>query len=103
MSDDFEALVRRTAALARLDVSPEDAVELGRDFERILGAFRSLAESGVDGVEEEDLRLESEPRLRADVPVPFPDPTRLLRSAPETEVGPTGGFLAVPKTVGEDS
>jgi aspartyl/glutamyl-tRNA(Asn/Gln) amidotransferase C subunit len=102
LADDFEALVRRTAALARLDVSPEDAVELGRDFERILGAFRTLAASGDDGVEE-DAGLASEPRLRADVPVPFADPARLLRAAPEAELGPAGGFLAVPKTIGEET
>jgi aspartyl/glutamyl-tRNA(Asn/Gln) amidotransferase C subunit len=101
LADDFEALVRRTAALARLEVSPEDAVELGHDFERILGAFRALAESGADDAGDEDGAGELEPRLRADVPVPFPDPSRLLRSAPEAEVGPAGGFLAVPKTVGE--
>ncbi len=105
MADDLLALVRRTAALARLEVAPEEGARLAREFERILDAFRSLAEGpeGARNAQGTPPGPEPEPRMRADLPDPFPHPERLFRAAPEPHFGPTGTLLGVPKTVGDDA
>lgn len=91
--------MRRTAALARLSLDDEEAVRLGRDFERILGAFRDLATLDLAGAEGMERGGGDEAELRADEPAPAP-PTLgaelALRAAPERE----DGFFRVPKTIG---
>jgi len=111
LADDIEALVplvERTAALARLEVSAADAAGLARDFARILSAFRSLADAAGAPAGGGDARGAEEgfapaPRLRPDAPAPAADAHALLRAAPEAEIEPVGGFLAVPKTVGDEA
>lgn len=104
MADDLDSLVplvRRTAALARLEVAPAEADELARDFARILEAFRSLAEGAAPAAPSGAAAPRPSPPPRPDVPHPFPDPGILMRAAPEPELGPEGAFFAVPKTFGD--
>ena len=97
MPDLPEDLLRRTAALARLELREEEVQALTRDFESILGHFHALAALDVEDVEPtlggtllEDVRREDEPRdsLPRDA---------WMGVAPD----PREGFLAVPKTIQE--
>lgn len=89
-------LVRRTARLARLRVSPAEAERLGAEFARILDAFRVLEEVDVDGLEETSAQAVGTAELRADEHAPSLPRERLLAAAPR----PHEGFYAVPRTVG---
>jgi len=94
-----EDVVRRTAALARLSIGGDEAARLGRDFERILAAFRDLATLDLEGAKGMERAGGDEAGLRPDEPAPAPPTlgTELaLRAAPERE----DGFFRVPKTVG---
>jgi len=94
-----EDVVRRTAALARLSIDGDEAVRLGRDFERILAAFRDLATLDLTGAEGVERAGGDDAAPRADEPAGSPPVlgTELaLRAAPERE----DGFFRVPKTVG---
>jgi len=87
------------ARLARLELDPAEVRELGGHLERILDAFRALAEVDVDGVEPlfgpaELLDVLREDRARAEPGDGARD--ALLAAAPERE----GDFFRVPKTVG---
>ena len=97
MSKETE-LVRRTAALANLDVSDEEAASLGRDFARILQAFERL-----EGLDVEQARAlirggEETPRTREDVERRSLSSDDALSNAPERE----GDFYGVPKTLGNN-
>jgi aspartyl/glutamyl-tRNA(Asn/Gln) amidotransferase C subunit len=96
--EDGEAIVLRTAALARLSIDAKEARGLARDFARILAAFRTLEE--VDradaGAAPPPPRPTDAPPRRPDEPAPFPDPGVLLAAAPD----PEDGFFGVPKTLG---
>jgi aspartyl-tRNA(Asn)/glutamyl-tRNA(Gln) amidotransferase subunit C len=94
-----EDLVRRTAALARLSIGGEEAARLGRDFERILAAFRDLATLDLAGAEGMERGGGDEAPLRPDEPAPAPPSLGaelVLRAAPQRE----DAFFGVPKTLG---
>ena len=88
MKNEEEDVVRRTAALARLSIGGDEAARLGRDFERILAAFRDLATLDLAGAGSSGRRGASSP--------PTLGTELALRAAPERE----NGFFSVPKTVG---
>jgi len=88
--------VRRIAALARLDVGADEARELARQFERILGHFQVLARLDVAGVEEAAGPPHSADQRRADLPRPSLGLEQVLAQAPAR----VEGFYRVPKTVG---
>lgn len=94
-SEDTLRTVRQVAALARLEITDEEARTLGAQFAGILEHFRVLAELDVDGVEpwtgDPDLR----DVVREDRTGPSFDVERLLRSAPERK----DDFYVVPKTI----
>lgn len=89
-------LLRRTAALARLELTEEEARTFAGEVEAILDHFRILASLDVEGVEPtlgatplEDVKRpdESRPSLSVD---------RTLGNAPDRR----GDFFGVPKTIG---
>lgn len=94
--EEAEELVRRTAALARLEIPAQERGAYAGQFERILEAFRGLAELDVEGVEplfspaaQDD--VEREDRERPSLPR-----AALLEAAPQA----LDGFFGVPKTLG---
>ena len=91
-----EELVRRTAALARLEVTPEEVARLAPQFARILAAFETLAALDVAGAESMERAGRGEPCCRADEERPSPGAEAVLRNAPARE----GDFFSVPKTIG---
>lgn len=96
---DPAGLVSAIAALARLDVTPGEAAELGAQFVRTLAHFEGLARLDLSGVEPLASPSGAVNVLRADVPEPSFEPERLLANAPERE----DDFYRVPKTVGGES
>jgi aspartyl-tRNA(Asn)/glutamyl-tRNA(Gln) amidotransferase subunit C len=94
-----EAAVQRIAALARLRIGDHARAELAGQFERILDAFRGLAEVDVEGVEPLSSPFELAEVLREDRVRPSLSPDEALAAAPRRE----GDFYSVPKTVGGES
>ncbi len=94
--EDPAALVPQIAALARLDVSAEEAVALGTQFARTLAHFQGLARLDVTGVDALENPSGASNVLRADEPEPSLEPDRVLANAPER----VDDFYRVPKTVG---
>jgi aspartyl-tRNA(Asn)/glutamyl-tRNA(Gln) amidotransferase subunit C len=101
MAEPIEDLIRRTAALARLDLDDEELAALTPQFARILAAFRHLSEFRADEDPDEAGPGTALPpdRARADEPQPALDPALLMDGAPR----PVDGFYAVPRTVGGDA
>jgi len=87
-----EDVLRRTAELARLELSEEELGALAPGFARILGAFEALSRWPL----EDAPATSPAPRSRPDEPRPSLDRGALLARAPE----PLDGFFGVPKTVG---
>ncbi len=87
--------IRKTAHLARLDLTEGEVAELAPQFARILDAFRELSELDVAEVEPMTRAVEGEAPLRADEPGPCLERERLLAGAPE----PIDGFFGVPRTI----
>lgn len=87
--------VRATAALARLSFDEDEARALAGDLQRILDAFRGLAEVDTEGVEPLWSPSGRRDVLREDLPVEGLPRERLLAAAPERE----GDHFRVPKTV----
>lgn len=99
MSDPGTVTVTKTAALARLAITPEEALRFGKEFEQILAYFRSLAELDVTGAEALARAGGEENVLRVDEPRSSIDPgaaEALLERAPAR----IEGFFSVPKTIG---
>ena len=92
-------LVRRTAALARLDVTDEDVARLGADFANILAAFEGLAAVDVEGVDPLVGMAAAESVTRPDEVRPSLDRDAALAPAPDRR----DEFFGVPKTLGGDS
>jgi aspartyl-tRNA(Asn)/glutamyl-tRNA(Gln) amidotransferase subunit C len=90
------ALVDQIAALARLDVRPDEAAALARQFTSILKQFEGLARLDLTGVEPLVSLSGAESVLRADEPEPSFSAERMLANAPER----VDDFYRVPKTVG---
>ncbi len=96
MTDNAEELVRRTAALARLEVTDQEVARLAPQFARILAAFEALAEIDVAGAETMERAGRAEPMERADEERPALGCEAALGNAPRRE----GDYFSVPKTVG---
>lgn len=92
-------LVRRTAALARIDISELEARTIAPQFARILGHFKALEEVDVEHAEPMIGATRQRDVTRPDeVRESFPRES-LLANAPD----PEDGFYGVPKTIGGDS
>jgi aspartyl-tRNA(Asn)/glutamyl-tRNA(Gln) amidotransferase subunit C len=103
--------VRGVAALANLELTPEELPAMGRDLNAILGYIAQLNELDVANVTPmaqvseilSDLvqtgaageKVEEAP-LREDTPVPCLEREPVMRAAPETD----GAFFKVPQVIG---
>lgn len=96
MSQDPNEIVNKVAALARLNISPDERARLTSQFSSILKQFETLAELDVEGIEPMTGPVEPEDILREDVPRPSLPRAEALANAPEQ----IDGFYSVPKTVG---
>ncbi len=94
MSEITAETVRRTALLARLELSPDELERLVPELERILEAFRVLA--GFRGGPPSASLAPGAARARDDEPGESLPAELALAGAPEREES----FFAVPKTVG---
>ncbi len=90
--------INRVAALARLQLSPDEAEALLDDIEGILGYVDTLQDVDVEGVEPMASPLEHTNRLRPDTPMEPLARKALLNQAPATE----GDFVSVPRVLGGD-
>jgi len=98
MSSPDEDLVRRTAELARLSITDEEAARFAPQFARILAHFQTLAEVDLEGVEPTTGASGLCDVLRADEPRESLPPEEALANAPER----IEDFYSVPKTIGGD-
>jgi len=89
--------VRRIAALARLELSPEEEALLPRQLSAILDYVRQLEELDVSGVEPmtHALAAGEAPPLRDDEVRPSLGPDQALASAPARE----GTWFKVPRII----
>ena len=93
--DELE-LVLKTARLARIELSPEEAGRLGPQFARILSAFEVISRLDLSGVEPMTSATDLADVLRDDAPRPSLPIERALANAPER----IEDYYSVPKTVG---
>lgn len=92
------AQVEHLAALARLQLTPEEKTAMQEDLARILGYFEQLNEVNTDGVEEMQRPVNLVNVLREDIPgAVFPHAV-VEALAPEAQEG----FIRVPRTVEVD-
>lgn len=99
------ATVREVAALARLELAPDEAARLGGELAQILEAFRALGRADVTGVAPLVAPLPGGSGLRPDVPVPGLAREELLARAPDACAGPGAGqpaFFRVPRAIDEE-
>ena|SRR5579859_305859 len=102
-----EEQVQQVAALANLELTPEELPAMRRDLNAILGYITQLNEldvadvaamaqvSEVIAASQGGDRPDQEAPLRADVPVPSLEREPVLASAPETD----GVFFKVPRVI----
>jgi aspartyl-tRNA(Asn)/glutamyl-tRNA(Gln) amidotransferase subunit C len=98
--------VRAVAALANLELTPEELPAMGRDLNAILGYIAQLNELDVANVspmaQVSEIILDAmggkveETPLREDTPVPCLERESVMRAAPETD----GAFFKVPQVIG---
>ena len=100
--------VLQVAALANLELTPEELPAMGRDLNAILGYIAQLNELDVANVAPmaqvseivlgviPDAGVEAETPLREDTPVPCLERAPVMQAAPETD----GAFFKVPQVIG---
>jgi aspartyl-tRNA(Asn)/glutamyl-tRNA(Gln) amidotransferase subunit C len=95
--------VLQVAALANLELTPEELPAMGRDLNAILGYIAQLNELDVADVAPMAQVTEivpdaasAETPLREDTPVPCLERAPVMQSAPETD----GAFFKVPQVIG---
>jgi aspartyl-tRNA(Asn)/glutamyl-tRNA(Gln) amidotransferase subunit C len=101
--------VRQVAALANLELTPEELPAMGRDLNAILGYIAQLNELDVAnvapmaqvseivlGIIPDATRAEAATPLREDTPVPCLERAPVMQAAPETD----GAFFKVPQVIG---
>jgi aspartyl-tRNA(Asn)/glutamyl-tRNA(Gln) amidotransferase subunit C len=101
--------VLQVAALANLELTPEELPAMGRDLNAILGYIAQLNELDVANVAPmaqvseivlgtipEATGAETETPLREDTPVPCLERAPVMQAAPETD----GAFFKVPQVIG---
>jgi aspartyl-tRNA(Asn)/glutamyl-tRNA(Gln) amidotransferase subunit C len=101
--------VLQVAALANLELTPEELPAMGRDLNAILGYIAQLNELDVAnvapmaqvseivlGIIPGAAGVEAEMPLREDTPVPCLERAPVMQAAPETD----GAFFKVPQVIG---
>jgi aspartyl-tRNA(Asn)/glutamyl-tRNA(Gln) amidotransferase subunit C len=101
-----EEQVRQVAALANLELTPEELPAMGRDLNAILGYIAQLNEldvakvapmAQVSEIIRDAARGEAEGTpLREDTPVACLERAPVMQAAPETD----GAFFKVPQVIG---
>ena len=105
-----EAQVLQVAALANLELTPEELPAMGRDLNAILGYIAQLNELDVAqvapmsqvseivaGITPDATHAQGEVTpLREDTPVPCLERAPVMQAAPETD----GAFFKVPQVIG---
>jgi aspartyl-tRNA(Asn)/glutamyl-tRNA(Gln) amidotransferase subunit C len=89
--------VARIAALARIELSPEDTATFAQQLGDILAYVNELQQVDTTGTEPTSHPLPLDAVWRADEPVPSLDRTTLLEGAPGTT--PRTGLYKVPKVL----
>jgi aspartyl-tRNA(Asn)/glutamyl-tRNA(Gln) amidotransferase subunit C len=87
--------VRHVAALARLQLTPEEEQRYASQLSAILDAMAELQQLDTSGVEPTSHAALEEPRLRPDAVRPSLDPEQGLKNAPAR----SGTSFAVPKVI----
>jgi aspartyl-tRNA(Asn)/glutamyl-tRNA(Gln) amidotransferase subunit C len=102
-----EEQVQQVAALANLELTPEELPAMKRDLNAILGYIAQLNEldvadvppmaqvSEVVSASQDAQRADQETPLREDVPVPSLERAPVMANAPETD----GVFFKVPRVI----
>jgi aspartyl-tRNA(Asn)/glutamyl-tRNA(Gln) amidotransferase subunit C len=97
--------VLQVAALANLELTPEELPAMGRDLNAILGYIAQLNELDVANVAPmaqvteiipDAASADAETPLREDTPVPCLERAPVMQAAPETD----GAFFKVPQVIG---
>jgi aspartyl-tRNA(Asn)/glutamyl-tRNA(Gln) amidotransferase subunit C len=99
-----EEKVLQVAALASLELTPEELPAMRRDLNAILGYIAQLSEVNVANVAPmaqvseiiPDVAEIEETPLREDLPVPCLERAPVMQAAPETD----GAFFKVPQVIG---
>jgi len=94
-SPEAQALVRRTAGLARLEVDDAQVARLAPQFARLLEAFRTIALLDVSGQTGMARPGGDGPRLRADAEGPSLSVEAALANAPDRRED----FYSVPRAI----
>ncbi len=87
--------VRRVAALARLDLSPDEEIQLTDELSRILQYMEKLNELDTDGVSPSAHPIPVAGRFRADESEIFSGLDELLAQAPDRR----DGYFRVPRVI----
>ena len=87
--------VLKVAKLARLAITEAEAAEYQKQFDKILGYFKKLAEANTEGVEPLITPTDIEIFWREDVVRQEHSPEDIVKSAPETR----GNLYKVPPVV----
>lgn len=90
--------VHKIAHLARLEISPEEAVQFAGQLSSILDYFEQLSELDTTDVEPTTRAIELSNITRPDRLVVFDHREDLLKEAPEQE----GDFFRVPQILSSD-
>jgi aspartyl-tRNA(Asn)/glutamyl-tRNA(Gln) amidotransferase subunit C len=89
--------VAKIAALARIELSPDDTALFAQQLGDILAYVNELQAVDTTGIEPTSHPLPLDLVWRADTPVPSLDRSRLLEGAPGTS--PRTGLFKVPKVL----
>lgn len=92
------AQIEHLAALARLQLTPEEKTAMQDDLGRILGYFEQLNEVNTEGVQEMQRPVNLVNVLREDVPGAVFPHSVVEALAPQSQ----DGFIRVPRTVEVD-
>ena len=88
-------LIAHLENLARLALSEDEREAMREDLEKILAYFEKLGELELGGLEELARPVETEARMRQDVPAPGLSQEEALQNAPERE----DGYFKVPRMI----
>ncbi len=88
-------LIAHLENLARLELSQDEREAMREDLEKILAYFEKLGELDLEGLEELARPVETEARMRQDVPAPGLSQEEALQNAPERE----DGYFKVPRMI----
>lgn len=89
------AQIDHLAALARLQLTPDERTAMQEDLTRVLGYFEQLNEVDTDGVEEMQRPVNLVNVLRDDVPGEVFPTSVIAKLAPEMQ----DGQIKIPRTV----